>query len=145
MTKPVLFSLVVVVVDEPLRSFSKNLRSVLVCLHFCVNDHQFLTKRNRWSLTSLYQAFPPSEARRIWEGIELHHTPKHGSWLDMAEIELSVFTSQCLNRNIDTMEKLQKEASAWYVDRNKRQKGIDWQFSLGDAELNSSVCIQLWN
>ena len=51
----------------------------------------------------------------------------------MAEIELSVFTSQCLNRNIDTMEKLQKEASAWYVDRNKRQKGIDWQFSLGDA------------
>lgn len=88
---------------------------------------------NTHNAASLYQAFSPEEARRIWERIELHHTPKHGSWLDMAEIELSVFTSQCLNRNIDTMEKLQEEATAWYVDRNRRQKGIDWQFSVDDA------------
>ena len=81
---------------------------------------------NTHNAASLYQAFPPEEARRIWERIELHHTPKHGSWPDMAEIELSVFTSQCLNRNIDSMEKLQEEATAWYVDRNRRQKGIDW-------------------
>ena len=82
---------------------------------------------------SLYQAFSPEETRRIWERIELHHTPKHGLWLDMTEIELSVFTSQCLNRNIDSMEKLQEEATALYVYRNRRQKGIDWQFTVGDA------------
>ena len=63
---------------------------------------------NTHNAASLYQEFSPEEARRIWERTELHHTPKHGSWLDMAEIELSVFTSQCLNRNIDSMEKLQE-------------------------------------
>ena len=77
---------------------------------------------NTHNASSLYQAFPPNEARRIWDRIELHHTPTHGSWPYMAEIELSVFTSQCLNRNIDTMEKLQEEATAWYMDRNQRQK-----------------------
>lgn len=81
---------------------------------------------NTHNAAFLYQAFSPEEAGRKWESIELHHTPKHGLWLDMAEIELSVFTSQCLNRNIDSMEKLQEEATAWYVDRNRRQKGIDW-------------------
>ena len=75
------------------------------------------------------------ETRRIWKRIELHHTPKHGLWLDMTEIELSVFTSQCLNRNIDSMEKLQEEATALYVYRNRRQKGIDWQFTFSDARL----------
>ena len=88
---------------------------------------------NTHNAASLYQAFSPEEAGRIWERIELHHTPKHGLWLDMTEIELSVFTSQCLNRNIDSMEKLQEEATAWYVDRNRRQKGIDWQFNDADA------------
>lgn len=75
---------------------------------------------NTHNAASLYQAFFSEETRRIWKRIELHHTPKHGSWLDMTEIELSVFTSQCLNRNIDSMDKLQKEATAWYVDRNRR-------------------------
>lgn len=90
-------------------------------------------KLNTHNAASLYQAFSPEEARRIWKRIELHQTPKHGSWLDMAEIELSSFTSQCLNRNIDSIEKLQEEATAWYVDRNRRQKGIDWQFTVCDA------------
>ena len=88
---------------------------------------------NTHNVASLYQAFRPEEARRIWRRIALHLTPKHGLWLDMTEIELSVFTSQCLNRNIDSMEKLQEEATAWYVDRNRRQKGIDWQFNVADA------------
>ena len=88
---------------------------------------------NTHNAASLYQAFRPEEARRIWKRIDLHHTPKHGLWLYMTEIELSVFTSQCLNRNIDSMEKLQEEATAWYVDRNRRQKGIDWQFNVADA------------
>ena len=74
---------------------------------------------NTHNAASLYQAFSPEEAGRIRERIELHHTPKYGSWLDMAEIELSVFTSHCLNRNILSMEKLQEEATAWYVDRNR--------------------------
>ncbi|MBQ0070579.1 MAG: hypothetical protein KBS81_01765 [Spirochaetales bacterium] len=67
--------------------------------------------------------------------IELHHTPKHGSWLDIAEIELSAFTKQCLSRNIDSIEKLQKEAIAWYQDRNRSQKGVDWQFSIKEARV----------
>ena len=85
---------------------------------------------NTHNAASLYQAFRPEEARRIWKRIDLRHTPKHGLWLDTTEIELSVFTSQCLNRNIDSMEKLQEEATELYVDRNRRQKGIDWQFTI---------------
>ena len=88
---------------------------------------------NTHNISSLYETFEPAEARRIWERLELHHTPKHGSWLDIAEIELSAFTKGCLGRRIATMEELQRESTAWYVDRNKRQKGVDWQFSVGDA------------
>ena len=86
---------------------------------------------------SLYQAFSPEETRRIWERIELHHTPKHGLWLDMTEIELSVFTSQCLNRNIDSMEKLQEEATALYVYRNRRQKGDIYVTQIMDEEMKA--------
>lgn len=88
---------------------------------------------NTHNISSLYETFEPAEARRIWERIELHHTPKHGSWLDIAEIELSAFTKGCLDRRIGTIEELQKESTAWYIDRNRRQKGVDWQFSIGDA------------
>lgn len=90
---------------------------------------------NTHNISSLYETFEPAEARRIWEKLELHHTPKHGSWLDMAEIELSAFTKQCLSRRIGTIEELKAEATAWYHDRNSRQKGIDWQFSVGEARL----------
>lgn len=90
---------------------------------------------NTHNISSLYEAFEPAEARRIWERLELHHTPKHGSWLDMAEIELSAFTKECLGRRIGDIDALKAEASAWYRDRNHRQKGIDWQFSIGAARL----------
>lgn len=63
------------------------------------------------------------------------YTSKHGSWHDTAEVELSVFTAQSLNRNIGSIEKLQAEATAWYTDRNTRQKGIDWRFTVGDARI----------
>lgn len=79
---------------------------------------------NTHNISSLYEAFEPEEARRIWERIELHHTPKHGSWLDMAEIELSAFTKECLNRRIGTIEEVKKQSEAWYVDRNERQPKI---------------------
>lgn len=88
---------------------------------------------NTHNISSLYEAFEPSEARRIWEKLEMHHTPKHGSWLDIAEIELSVFSKQCLNRRISSIEDLAKEAEAWFTNRNEKQNGVDWQFSVNDA------------
>jgi hypothetical protein len=69
--------------------------------------------------SSLYEAFEPREARRIWERIDLHHTPGHKSWLNMAEIELSAFTKECLGRRIGTTDTLKKEATAWYRDGNQ--------------------------
>lgn len=90
---------------------------------------------NTHNISSLYESFEPAEARRIWERLELHHTPKHGSWLDIAEIELSAFTKECLGRRIGTIDAMQDEAKAWYQDRNHRQKGVDWQFSIGDARI----------
>jgi len=73
------------------------------------------------SAAALYATFPPEEARGLWERLEVHYTPKHGSWLDMAEIELSVLTKQCLNRRIADAETLTKEVAAWYADRNNKQ------------------------
>lgn len=88
---------------------------------------------NTHNISSLYETFTPQEARRIWKKIELHHTPKHGSWLDMAEIELSVFTRECLSRRIGDFDEFKKEAEAWCKVRNEKQSGIDWQFTLSDA------------
>jgi len=88
---------------------------------------------NTHSPASLYKAFAPAEARRLLERLEIHYTPKHGSWLDVAEIELSVFTKQCLNRRIADIETLRREASAWAERRNAAQVGVDWQFTTDDA------------
>lgn len=90
---------------------------------------------NTHNISSLYEKFTPEESMRISRKLEIHHTPKHGSWLDMAEIELSAFTKECLNRRIGSIEEMKKEAKAWYSDRNARPKGIDWQFSVSDARL----------
>jgi hypothetical protein len=84
---------------------------------------------------SLYQAFAPKEARRLTERFEWHYTPKHGSWLDMAESELSVLSSQCLDRRIDDLESLRGEVAAWAADRNKNQAKADWQFTTDDARV----------
>jgi uncharacterized small protein (DUF1192 family) len=82
---------------------------------------------------SLYQAFAPQEARRLTERFEWHYTPKHGSWLDMAESELSVLSSQCLDRRIGDLATLREEVAAWVADRNKHQAKADWQFKTDDA------------
>ena len=82
---------------------------------------------------SLYEAFPPEEARRILEKIEFHYTPKHGSWLNIAEIELSVLKRQCLAGRIDCIEKMRAKVAAWNTDRNNRQTHVDWQFGTNDA------------
>lgn len=90
---------------------------------------------NTHSIGSLYEAFPPDKARELARRLEIHYTPKHGSWLNIAEIELSVLSRQCLDRRIESIERLESECSCWNVKRNESQKGIDWQFTTGDARI----------
>jgi len=90
---------------------------------------------NTHKIASLYETFEPKEARRLAERLEMHYTPKHGSWLNVAEIELSVFTKQCLDRRIPDMATLQQEAKAWYRKRNINQKAVDWQFTTEKARI----------
>lgn len=82
---------------------------------------------------SLYEAFEPAEARRLIERLEIHYTPKHGSWLDMAETELSVLTRQCLNRRIADQSTLTREVAAWEKPRNDSAATVDWHFTTEDA------------
>lgn len=82
---------------------------------------------------SLYKKYPPEEARRIIKKLEIHYTPKHGSWLNMAEIELNVLTRQCLSRRIETIKKLRTEIAAWEAERNQNQEKILWHFQTGNA------------
>jgi hypothetical protein len=84
---------------------------------------------------SLYEAFPPAEARRLVERFEWHYTPKHGSWLDMAEAELSVLAVQCLERRIPDKPTLSAEVAAWQSSRNKTHTKTDWQFTSADARV----------
>lgn len=84
---------------------------------------------------SLYEAFPAAEARRLVERFEWHYTPRHGSWLDMAESELSVLSRQCLDRRIPDRQTLIEEVAAWHDSRNKRHSKADWQFTTADARV----------
>jgi hypothetical protein len=84
---------------------------------------------NTHTAGALYEAFAPAEARRLLDRLEIHYTPKHGSWLNIAEIELSVFTRQCLGRRIPDLATLRSEAAAWSRDRNAAEKRVDWQFT----------------
>jgi DDE superfamily endonuclease len=84
---------------------------------------------------ALYEAFAPAEAKRIWDRFEFIYTPKHGSWLNMAEIELNVLMGQCLNRRIDNMVTMQDEVKAWQYCRNNREAKINWQFTNQDARI----------
>jgi hypothetical protein len=91
---------------------------------------------NTHVLSSLYEAFPPDIAFRLSQRLEIHYTPKHGSWLDIAEIELSALSAQCLgSRRIPTIEALNKELAAWESVRNANQKGVDWHFTCHDARM----------
>jgi len=88
---------------------------------------------NTHSIASLYEAYTAETAHALAQRLEVHYTPKHGSWLNIAEIELSALTLQCLNRRIGDLETLRKEIAAWEVARNNAQKTVDWQFSTTDA------------
>jgi DDE superfamily endonuclease len=84
---------------------------------------------------SLYEAFEPAEARRLAEKLEIHYTPKHGSWLDMAEIELGILSRQCLSRRIADAATLRREVAAWEHDRNHRVYKVDWHFTSAEARV----------
>lgn len=89
---------------------------------------------NTHNIASLYEAFEPAEALRLSKRLEIHHTPKHGSWLDIAEIELSALGNQCLSkRRISDIKELNEELKAWNTERNAAQKSVNWQFKTDDA------------
>ena len=85
--------------------------------------------------SALYEAFEPKEAKRIWDRFEFVYTPKHGSWLNMAEIELNVLMGQCLNRRIDNIETMKKEVQAWQAHRNNKEAKIKWRFTCENARV----------
>ena len=94
-----------------------------------------LDNLNTHTPASLYEAFPPGEARRILNKLEFHYTPKHGSWLNMVEIEIGVLSEQCLDRCIPDKEMLATETRAWERARNERRATVDWRFSIADARV----------
>ena len=90
---------------------------------------------NTHNIASLYETFEPQEARRLANRLDIHYTPKHGSWLNMAEIEFSALKGQSLNRRIPDMATMQAEVAAWENDRNNSIRKIDWQFTAADARI----------
>jgi len=90
---------------------------------------------NTHDLASLYETFPPAEARSLAERLEIHYTPKHGSWLNIAEIELSALNGQCLRRRIPSVTEMQREIAAWQADRNTRGAPVNWRFTTEDARI----------
>ncbi|MBP8664903.1 MAG: transposase [Syntrophaceae bacterium] len=90
---------------------------------------------NTHSIASLYETFEPKEARRLAERLDIHYTPKHGSWLNMAESELGVLKGQCLNCRIPDMVSMQTQVAAWNKNRNSSAKKISWQFTTSDARI----------
>lgn len=94
-----------------------------------------LDNLNTHSAASLYAAFPPAEAHRLAEKLEFHYTPKHGSWLNVAEIEFGALKGQCLHQRIPDLEQMRSQVQSWEQDRNNRHSTIDWQFTTADARI----------
>ena len=90
---------------------------------------------NTHSPAALYEAYPPAEAKRLTDRLEIHYTPKHGSWLNMAEIELSILQRQCLDRRLGGRATLEREVAAWVRARNQAAAAIDWRFTTADARI----------
>jgi hypothetical protein len=90
---------------------------------------------NTHGAASLYEAFPPAEARRLAQRLEMHYTPKHGSWLNLAECELSVFTGQYLAQRVPDIISLAQKAKTWEQERNQRQQGVNWRFTTTNARI----------
>jgi hypothetical protein len=109
----------------------------LVDVHFPAAEKIVLVldNLNTHTAASLYEAFAPAEAKRLADKLEIHYTPKHGSWLNMAEIELGVLGRQCLDRRLGAVERLTQEVSAWEQARNAAQRTVHWQFTTQDARI----------
>jgi hypothetical protein len=109
----------------------------LVDVHFPDAERIVIVQDNLSTHTpaALYSAFAPQEAKRIWDRLEFHYTPKHGSWLNMAEIELSVLARQCLKRRIPDQPNLMREVAAWETQRNSKQATVQWRFTTADARI----------
>jgi hypothetical protein len=90
---------------------------------------------NTHTPAALYEAFPPTEAKRLAGKLEIHHTPKHGSWLNITEIELSVLSRQCLDRRVPDLATLQAEVAAWQAERDRTSHRIEWRFTADDARI----------
>ena len=90
---------------------------------------------NTHDIASLYEAFEPTEARRLAEKLEIHYTPKHGSWLNMAEIELSILSRQCMRDYFESIEELARSIKCWQDSGNETESGINWQFTTADARV----------
>lgn len=113
------------------------------CVRELIDDHYpeadvivlVMDQLNTHSPASLYEAFPPAEAQRLAAKLEIHYTPKHGSWLDMAEIELSILQRQCLDRRLADRATLEREVPAWVAGRNAARQRIDWRFTTADARI----------
>jgi hypothetical protein len=133
---------------EPLRGWRhakvterRTRRDYAACIRDLVDIHYVQAKRirlvqdnlNTHDGASLYEAFSPAEARRILDKIEFHYTPKHGSWLNMAETELGILSRQCLDRRLEDRPILTSEVAAWETDRNNLQCKVHWQFTTADA------------
>jgi transposase len=114
-----------------------------LCIRDLVDHHYPAAERivlvvdnlNTHVAAALYESFPAAEARRLWQKLEVHYTPKHASWLNMAEIELSILSRQCLRRRIPDRDTLITETAAWERDRNARPSTITWRFTTPDARI----------
>ncbi len=133
---------------EPLRgwrhvrvSARRTRKDYALCVRELVDVHYPQAKKirlvqdnlNTHGGASLYEAFPPAEARRLLDRIEFHYTPKHGSWLNMAETEIGIMNSQCLDRRLDSAERIAAEVAPWESERNAQQARIHWTFTLAAA------------
>ena len=109
----------------------------LVDVHYPDAEQIVLVQDNLNTHTpaSLYEAFGPAEARRLADRLELHYTPKHGSWLNMAEIELAMLAQQCLDRRLADRATLEREVTAWQAARNRAGRGVNWRFTTEDARI----------
>jgi hypothetical protein len=118
------------------KDFAECIRE-LVDVHYADAEKIILVldNLNTHSEGSLYEAFEPAEARRLAEKLEIHYTPKHGSWLNMAEIEIGVLSRQCLSKYIESKERMIAEVAAWEQQRNESDATVDWQFNTADARV----------
>ena len=115
---------------KPVQSFVW-MRSLINAPRICL----VMDNLNTHCISSLYETFPAAKARELAKRLEIHYTLKHGSWLNIAEIELSAMTSQCLGRRIPDMRILSKELAAWNAGRNEASVGVKWQFTTEDARI----------